>query len=61
MYKLILYSEAGRGGRLVSASDCYVGVLPIESGILPLLKQACGEAIGCPSGRQGVAPEMNFR
>ena len=39
---------------LVSTSDCYAGGLPIESGILPLLKHACREAISCHVGRQEV-------
>ena len=28
---------------MVSALDCYVGGLPFKSGILPLVKHACGE------------------
>ena len=31
------------GGRVVSALDCYAVGLLFKSGILPLLKQACGE------------------
>ena len=33
------------GGRVVSASDCYAGGLPFESGILPLLKHKCGKRL----------------
>ena len=43
--------KAGRGGRVVSTSDCYAGSLPIESSILPQLKHACGEATGCHTGK----------
>ena len=55
----------------MSASMCmnvrniyFVGGLPIESGILPLLKHACVKVIGCYAGCQesaGAAPEVNFR
>ena len=38
--------KAGRSGRVVSMSECYVGGLPIKSSIVPLLKHAYGEA-GC--------------
>ena len=47
--------KAGRGSRVISMSDRYAGVLPIESGILPLLKHACGEVIGCHAGHQEVS------
>ena len=39
---------------MVSMSDCYVVGLLIESGIIPLLKHACGEAISCHAGHQEV-------
>ena len=39
------------------------GGLPMESGILPLLKHACGEAVGWLATKRstGVAPETNLR
>ena len=36
--------EPGRCGRVVSVSACQAGGLQFESGILPLLKHACGES-----------------
>ena len=53
------------GGWLVSAFDCYVRGLPFESGILPLLKQACREqwpaAMLTIKRLAGVAIEVNLR
>ena len=40
---------------MVSTSDRYVGGLPIESGIIPLLKHTCGEVISCHAGHQEVS------
>ena len=45
----------GRGDLVVSTSDEYVGGLPIKSGILPLLRHACREAISCHAGCQEVS------
>ena len=42
---------------MVSMSDRYAGGLLIESGILPLLKHACGKA----KRLAGVTPEVNLR
>ena len=39
-----LIGKPGRRGRVVSASTCQVGGLWFKSGILPLLKHACGES-----------------
>ena len=50
-----MVSQAGCGSRVVSMSDHYVGGHPIESGILTLLKDTCGEAIGCHAGHQEVS------
>ena len=60
--RVLKYSQAGRGGRVVSTSDCYVGGLPIKSSILPLLKHPCGEATGWLATNRlvGVAPEVNL-
>ena len=46
--------KASHGSQVVSMSDQYVGGLPIESSILPLLKHVCVEAIGCDAGHQEV-------
>ena len=46
---------AGRGDRVVSTSDCYAGGFPIESGILPLLKHACGKVTDCHASCQEVS------
>ena len=45
-YYRLLFKAAKKpvaGGQVVSTLDCYAGSLPIESGILPLPKHACGE------------------
>ena len=60
--RVLKYSQAGRGGWVVSTCDCYVGGLPIQLGILPLLKHACGEATMLAIKRlAGVALDMNLR
>ena len=43
LLELTMYSKY----KQTSMSDWYVGGLPIKSGILSLLKHACGEATGC--------------
>ena len=44
MNKLTLTLKPGCCGRVVSASTCQAGGLWFKSGILPLLKHACGES-----------------
>ena len=56
------FSELGRCGRVVSASDCQTGGLWFKSCTLPLLKHACGESdwLAIYTGK-GVALEVNLR
>ena len=53
-FKKKLLWGACHSGQVDWTSDCYAGGLPIESGILPLLKHACGEATGYYAGHQEV-------
>ena len=53
------------GGRVVSALDCYVAGLSIESSFLPLLKNVCKEKQPATmltiKKSAGVASEVNLR
>ena len=46
---------------MVSVIDCYARGLPFESGILPVLKQACGEQQPATKRLAGVAQEVDLR